>query len=156
MNKLIEAMIRQDEPGNIAQIDARAFTDAVEQLHQRFVDERVNGFIDPNTGQHQAPVTREQAEARWQKALPNFQRVLFKDASTAGDTSAKRLGLVKGPPVPASSTYSSVEGDAVPGEVNPEDFPPDPAMRGDRAMRDEPALRRGESRTSRILNKLLA
>jgi hypothetical protein len=156
MNKLIEAMVRHDEPSNIGDPDIESIADIVRQIKDRFVDERVNGFVDPRTGQQQPPVSREEAEQRWHKILPQVQKVML--SVPQNDSAQKRLRPNKRTPLPASSTYtSSGEGNPEPGEpINPDDLPPDPAARAERAMQAEPALRRGESKTSRILSKLLA
>jgi hypothetical protein len=56
---------------------AKASTaDALKQIKDRFVDERVNGWTRPDTGKYIAPVPREEAEARWVTAEPCFRDIL--------------------------------------------------------------------------------
>lgn len=38
---------------------------AIDATYRRFIDERVSGFRHADTGKHYAPVSREEAEARW-------------------------------------------------------------------------------------------
>jgi hypothetical protein len=59
-------------PGWISQDIAQSTRDSLSQLHDRFVQERVDGFTHPVTGEQIAPMSREEAEARWQKAEPKF------------------------------------------------------------------------------------
>jgi hypothetical protein len=49
---------------------------AMEQVKERFLDERQRGFRDTK-GQYHAPMTREAAEAKWKGSDPRFQEVLF-------------------------------------------------------------------------------
>ena len=49
---------------------------ALEQMKQRFVDERVNGFQNPESGEVYQPVPRAKAEARWGKVEPGFKQLL--------------------------------------------------------------------------------
>jgi len=53
-----------------------ATADALRQIRDRFVDERINGWTHPETNKYQTPVPREQAEARWAAAEPKFREVL--------------------------------------------------------------------------------
>jgi len=53
-----------------------ATADALRQIRDRFVDERVNGWTHPESGKYQPPVPREQAEQRWAAAEPKFRDVL--------------------------------------------------------------------------------
>lgn len=53
-----------------------ATADALRQIRDRFIDERVNGWTHPESGKFQPAVPREQAEARWAKAEPSFREVL--------------------------------------------------------------------------------
>lgn len=46
------------------------------QIKERFIRERVEGFIHPKTGQQVPPVSREEAEARWLKVEPKFREQL--------------------------------------------------------------------------------
>lgn len=49
---------------------------AMEQVKERFLDERVRGYRDTK-GQYHPPITREQASAKWKGSDPRFQEVLF-------------------------------------------------------------------------------
>lgn len=49
---------------------------AMEQVKERFLDERQRGFRDTK-GQYHQPMTREAAEAKWKGSDPRFQEVLF-------------------------------------------------------------------------------
>lgn len=49
---------------------------ALQQIKDRFIDERVNGFQHPDTHEYISPVGREEAEARWKKAEPKFRDIL--------------------------------------------------------------------------------
>lgn len=53
-----------------------ATADALRQIRDRFIDERVNGWTHPETSKYMSPVPREQAEARWVNAEPKFRDVL--------------------------------------------------------------------------------
>jgi hypothetical protein len=50
---------------------------ALDSIKQRFIDERVNGWTQPVTGQYQNPVPRAEAVARWERAEPKFRDVLL-------------------------------------------------------------------------------
>ena len=171
MNKVVEAMIRHDEPSNIGDPDVEAISSIIRTVKERFVDERVNGMLDPVTGHRHPPVSREEAEQRWQKALPQVQRIML--SIPQDDIVQQRLRPNKRTPLPKSSDYS--EGPDAPAHfgqdpddaafppMNPAEYEPGWEMGSDkgsgpskRAMRDEPSLRRGESKTSRILSRLLA
>ena len=43
------------------------------QIKDRFIRERTEGFVHPETGQRVEPVSREEAEARWLKVEPRFR-----------------------------------------------------------------------------------
>lgn len=64
-----------------------ATADALRQIHDRFVDERTNGWTHAETGKYQPPVPRDQAEARWAAAEPKFRDVL----AVCDQDTAKRL-----------------------------------------------------------------
>jgi hypothetical protein len=54
----------------------RRANQAMEQVKERFLDERMRGFRDTK-GQYHAPMTRQDAEAKWKGSDPRFQEVLF-------------------------------------------------------------------------------
>jgi hypothetical protein len=49
---------------------------ALQQIKDRFIDERVNGFQHPETHEYIPPVSREEATARWAKSEPKFRDIL--------------------------------------------------------------------------------
>jgi hypothetical protein len=61
----------------------------LEQMKQRFVDERVNGFQNPQTSEMYAPVPRAKAEARWTKVEAGFKQLLI----AADQDSVVKLGV---------------------------------------------------------------
>ena len=50
---------------------------AMEQTKERFIDERVNGFENPETKEKFPPVPKQEAEARWMAVLPRWQEILI-------------------------------------------------------------------------------
>jgi hypothetical protein len=54
----------------------RRGTQAMEQVRERFLDERMRGFRDTK-GQYHAPMSRESTENKWKGSDPRFQEVLF-------------------------------------------------------------------------------
>jgi len=149
-NKLIEAIVRTDEPSNITNPDVELVQRVMDQVKARFIDERVKGLINPGTGEAMAPVTRGEAEARWERVqVPFVQSIL-----TAHPEMAANLGLDKAN-LPASSEYSSTDA-AVPEEdTDWTEYEQEwGANRSSRAAKDEPSLRRGESRARKLINKV--
>lgn len=49
----------------------------LQQLHDRFMDERLHGFTDPRNGIYRPPITRQEALQRWEVALPKFEEALL-------------------------------------------------------------------------------
>lgn len=156
MNKLIEAMVRTDVPSEEPDLNMDMMQQALQQIEDRFMDERTKGYIHPQTGQQIAPVSREEAAARWEKARSRFAQLLMQGRNKPDV--ARRLGLgdrpggraIGGGPLRlARSTYSDPEarGEAPPPEMDWQEY-----ERGwnetpaERAAREEPSLRRGESR----------
>jgi len=152
-NALIEAMVRTDEPSDIGDPDVAAIMTALEHLHSRFVDERTNGFSHPVTGQPVEPVSREAAEQRWEAAKSKFAHVLLK--ASPSDPMQKRMRMSKGA-LPARSTYSEktpeFEAPETDWSAYEKEWQSTPA---DRAARDEPSLRRGESRAARAVKQMI-
>lgn len=58
------------------EVDQGMLQSALQQIKDRFIDERVRGFTNPKNGEIIPPVPREQAEARWEKAVGNYQKAL--------------------------------------------------------------------------------
>lgn len=50
----------------------------LERIHQQFVNERIRGFIHPETKEAMPPVSPEEAEERWLKVRDRFREVLSK------------------------------------------------------------------------------
>lgn len=50
---------------------------ALEQTKERFIDERVNGFENPDTKERFKPVPKVEAEARWAAVEPRWQEILI-------------------------------------------------------------------------------
>ena len=50
---------------------------AMEQTKERFIDERVNGFENPDTKEKFKPVPKPEAEARWAAVEPRWQEILI-------------------------------------------------------------------------------
>lgn len=176
MNKFVEALTRQDIHNTPEVANIPAVIDALEHMHSRFVDERVSGWTHPETGQWNPPVSREEAESRWKAVEPKFREVLLKGAANPNDASARRLGLRRGGLHRSSSDYYDTAhnkpdyssfgkdfGKIGPKfdapELNPEEYEPGWARarmsRGERGMADEPSLRRGESKASVIVRKMI-
>jgi len=93
MNKLIQKIIGEADIEATTQHSAvpGELDGAMTQIRERFVEERVHGFKDPTTGQAVGPVSREQAEAAWQRIEPQLRR-LFRQAEPGSETS-RMLGL---------------------------------------------------------------
>jgi hypothetical protein len=53
----------------------RRANQAMEQVRERFLDERVRGFRDVK-GTYRTPITRDQSESKWKSSDPRFQEVL--------------------------------------------------------------------------------
>ena len=136
---------------------------ALQQLKDRFMDERVAGFVHPNTGQQIPPVSRQEAEQRWQKASQQFATMLLKfrnDASTS-----RKLGVGDKPGGSAGGRPTRLARSTYTGGADFESPETDWAdlekgwERGKNpaaaAMADEPSLRRGESLVARIVGKKL-
>ena len=157
-------MVRTDTPSDKFNVDAQDLQDVLRQIRERFIDERVNGWTPKEgmgcAGQPQAPVSREEAEARWKAVEHQFQKVMLEPSADA-----VRKVLPNSKPLPASSNYSS---DDQPGE-DLASYEADwgankPAGRrraavgaaNDRAMAAEPSLRHGESLVSRDMSKLFS
>lgn len=157
MNKLIEAMVRTDVPSEEPDVDFDTLEQALRQIGDRFVDERTQGWTHPQKGP-QAPVSKEQAMARWEKARQKFAEIMLRGRNNPDVNRRLRTGdkpggrdIRGGRYRLARSTYSDPEGQAA------ADVPPGPEMdwqeyeRGwhespaERAAREEPSLRRGES-----------
>lgn len=49
---------------------------ALQASKEKFIRERVNGFTHPENNQWYGPVSREEAEARWQRAEPKFRQLV--------------------------------------------------------------------------------
>lgn len=162
MNKLIEALTRSDNfsANPEMEYDYKNVDDALRQIRDRFIEERTNGWTHPDTGIAHPPVSREEAERRWLAVEPKFKRVLL----TPDDHSSKRLGMKK--PMPSSTDYrdtanpspTSWRKDA---EFTPPEMDPAEYEQGwnetpyERSVRQEPSLRRGESKARQIIKKLI-
>ena len=64
-------------------------TRALTQIKERFINERINGFQNPETGEVYKPVSRENAESRWVNTMPKFREIL---ACSDQDT-VQKLGV---------------------------------------------------------------
>lgn len=73
------------EPGPV--VSESTVNDILAHIRERFIDERVSGFA--KNGVQHAPVSREEAEARWQKVEPDFRRAL----QVMDEPTRSRLGL---------------------------------------------------------------
>jgi hypothetical protein len=71
--------------------DRDAIARAMIAIKNRFIKERTEGFTHRLSGQTFAPVSREEAEARWEKAAPKFEEV----AKQFDPEVAPRLGTHK-------------------------------------------------------------
>jgi hypothetical protein len=63
----------------------------LEQIHERFVSERVQGFSNAQ-GQQFPPVPREEAEQRWLKVQPRFLDVIQNDPAVRARFSGEQGG----------------------------------------------------------------
>jgi len=59
--------------------NAQAYEDALRQIRDRFIEQRVAGFVHPETGQQQPPVPLADAERRWVAVEPRFREVLMRE-----------------------------------------------------------------------------
>jgi hypothetical protein len=73
MTDWLEWIIFQAGGGQEAQ---RRANQAMEQVKERFLDERVRGYRDTK-GVYHNPITREQAEAKWNASHGRFNEVLY-------------------------------------------------------------------------------
>ena len=80
----------------------------LDQVKQRFMAERINGFVHPMTGEQYPPDTPENVEARWQKKLPLFIEVINNDPDVE-----RRFGPRA--PAPGGGEGVAPEGAAVEG-----------------------------------------
>ena len=60
-------------------------------IKQRFVDERVQGFTNPRTGEVYPPVPHQEAEARWLRQEPRFREYL-QDPATLDELNGRMHG----------------------------------------------------------------
>lgn len=56
----------------------RNFDYLVEQIHERFIAERINGYTDPRNRRRYDPITQEEAEQRWNAFEPRMVAELRK------------------------------------------------------------------------------
>jgi len=94
MNPLVAKVISEGRH-DITAIDAAEHKTLMDKLHQRFVDERVEGWVNPETGEQLPPVTREEAEQRWQKVRALFAKTLLRPDTDSGGTV---MGKITKPP----------------------------------------------------------
>ena len=157
MNKLIEALTSSDNfsPNPEMAYDYKNVDDALRQIKDRFIEERTHGWTHPETGIAYPPVSPEEAERRWLAVKPKFQRVLL----TPDDYASKRLGLKKA--LPSSTDYRDTDAKPKDTEFTAPEMDPAEYEQGwnetpyERSMRQEPSLRRGESKAHKIVNKLI-
>jgi hypothetical protein len=62
---------------------------AMQQVKDRFIDQRVNGYQHPETGEWIEPITPEDAEQRWVRVEPRFRAIM----SNPNKQQADRLAL---------------------------------------------------------------
>lgn len=55
----------------------RSFDDIIHNIHDRFIDERINGYTDPRSGKYIPPVDQKQALQRWVAFKPRMQKALL-------------------------------------------------------------------------------
>lgn len=107
MNPLIEAMVRTDIPSGDTEVDMDAVVAAFNQIKERFIDERTQGFVHSGTGQAQPPVSREEAERRWNACRQQFATMLVQGADDPELGGRLRPNLMKSKP--SASIYSDPE-----------------------------------------------
>jgi hypothetical protein len=100
MNKLIEALVIDSDQKVLAEIlrlteatpeqwagmynpadwepDPERMSAAVNQIGDRFKDERIKGWQHPETGVQHPPASPADVDARWKAAEPQFRKVLGK------------------------------------------------------------------------------
>ena len=54
------------------------FQQRLDEIHRSFVRDRERGWTSPRTGKRYPPITAEEAEQRWEVALPKFEEELRK------------------------------------------------------------------------------
>jgi len=153
MNKLVEAITRVDTPSTQSDFDFQRIKIALERLRDQYVDERVKGMS--LAGQpEQAPVSREEAEAKWQAAVGKFASVMLGSKDVT-----QRLGLRNTGQYPGKTDYTA-ENPA--GQTGDEEWAEmgkgwehGNLPRAERAAMDEPALRRGESLARKLITRML-
>lgn len=109
--------------GKTDKTDKRAET--LKRIHDRFIEERVNGFTDPS-GKTHAPVPLAEAEARWDKRKDEFAAVLDKRMNEADDLFSAGHGDT--PPGATSGQSRPMPRRPLPRRMGPEggeDFPPE-------------------------------
>lgn len=79
------AIVKRPVPGRSPHNLKKGLND----IKERFVRERVQGFVHHDTGEHIAPVTRAEALRRWEQVKGRFTRVL----KTPDEDVATRLNL---------------------------------------------------------------
>jgi hypothetical protein len=116
-------------------IDARQVQQTLFYLKQRFV--------------------QQYGEEQWEASLPRFQQALLSKDPAVG---AKMRGIYRYNPLPRDYAAPGVSGAASPEELGrgleQQALDTDPEHRMDRAMRDEPSLRRGESLVLKVIGKV--
>ena len=80
------------DPQQIAQ-DRKVIDAMLDEIHQRFVREKIEGYKNPKTGQQTPPVTPEEAEQRWQMAAPTFRRILKYPKPALANTVKDKFGI---------------------------------------------------------------
>jgi len=65
---------------------------AIEQIKERFIQERMRGVSIFDPGQHVAPCSRGEAEARWERCARNFTQTVKRIADKPPGFS-KKLGI---------------------------------------------------------------
>ena len=167
MNKLIVKIIGEAESHEASQepdVDFDMIKAALQQVKDRFIEERMSGFTHPVTGAVIPPVSRAEAENTWQRCSSQYAAMILKGRNEPGH--ARKLGIgdrpgghAQGRPIRlARSVYTGADDDFEPPETDWSELETGwerEKNRGATAMADEPSLRRGESLVSRITGKKL-
>lgn len=123
MNPLIETVVGAPKP-SVTEAwvpDEQGIQNALNNLKNRFVDERVHGFVHPASGQQIPPVPREEAEARWVAVAQQF----LAHMSEFSPAHSQRLGTHRWVD-DAEAPAGGAAGEPADLAIDPEGVPPRP------------------------------
>ena len=108
MKALVEAIVRKDTPSTKGIPDSNAVKVLLNAIKDRFIDERISGFINPRTKQSMPPISAKEAKALWARKEPEFVHLLLKtftENDPADEQMLKHFGGDRSRKLPQSSHY---------------------------------------------------